>query len=607
MNFYKLARLPMGVTLLAVLFLSSCGPLIPATAEPAAAEPEQVSDAQPLHNALRVLNVLHPQSPTILNIHLTQNVKDFEPARIVYEPLAAFDKDGRLVPILAAEIPSLENGQLAADGKSVTWKLRQDVVWSDGVPFTADDVVFTYSYIIDPDVKSTNSANYNLVAENGVQALDDYTVQIKFKEINPAWFVPFVGNRGVILPRHIFSQYKGANAGEAPANIMPVGTGPYVVKAPGIKPQEVLLLGSQIVQTTKIVFEPNPNYRFPEKIHFDRIIWRGGGTVNEAARLSLQVGDVDVAYDLDLVDPAVLTEMSENNSTGKLVAAFAPGVERILLNQTDPNRPSDEQEYSSLSVPHPLFKEKVIRQAFAYAIDRDAIAALYGKNGIPAYVVLVSPPQYQSKNIFYSYDPAKANALLDEAGYVDTDGDGIREKDGVEMKVVFQTLVGAISQKAQQIIQKNLNAIGVDVELKIVDSSIMFGAGASNPDSVSRFNADLLMFRTRSGSPDPTAFMATWTCAGIPQKANNWTGNNNERWCNPLYDELFQQVRVELDPAKREQIFIQLNDMLIEDVAVIPLVWRASTLGVNQNLNGIDPTPWDSITWNIQDWTLTAP
>lgn len=585
------------LSLALVLLIVSCAP------QPAPeVEPTETPDiAEPtVQFGANTLTVLHPQAPGTLNIYLTNNVKDFEPARIVYEPLAVFDKNGELIPVLAEEIPSLENGLLAEDGRSVTWKLKQNILWSDGVPFTADDVIFTYDYIVDPTVGvvAATVSNYSLVRD--VEKIDDYTVKVNFSEINPVWFGPFVGTRGVIIPKHIFEEYKNATAKDAPANNMPVGTGPYVVKEPGIKPQEVLLLGSQIVQTNKIVFEPNPNYRSPEKISFDRIIWRGGGTNSEAARLSLQVGDVDIAYDLDQVDTTELTELLDGGQ-GKLVTVFAPGVERLLLNQTDPNRATVDQEYSSLAIPHPLFNELLVRQAFAYAIDREAIAALYGANGVSAYAVLVSPPQYQSANKFYSYDPSRANSILDEAGYVDNDGDGFREKDGVKMKVVFQTLVGTIPQLAQQIVQKNLNAIGVDVELRFRDTSQMFNP--DNPDSAARFNADLLMFRTRSTSPDPTAFMSNWVCSAIPQKENNWrAGNNNERWCNEKYDELLQQVKSELDPARREEIFKQLNDMLVEDVAVIPLVWRASALGVNNTLVGVDPTPWDAATWNIIDW-----
>lgn len=597
----KSIYLIVALVLITAFSLSACASQ--ATIETPEPAPTMAPTAQAV---LRDLNVLQRQSPTSLNPHLSRSVKDLEPARIVYEPLASFNIDGVLIPILAAEIPSLKNGDLAADGKSVTWKLRQDVRWSDGDLFTANDVVFTYSYITNPDVKAGTKSDYGQITN--VEAVDNFTVKITFKDVNPAWAVPFVGNGGVILPRHIFEAYNGANAREAPANTMPVGTGPYLVTEPGIKPQEVLFLGSQIVKTTKIVFEPNPYYRFPDKIAFHRITWRGGGTADEAARRSLQAGDVDLAYDLDLVDLAKLSALLGNSSNkGKLVSVYGAAVDRILINHTNPNKPSADGEYSSLEVPHPLFSDKKIRQAVAYAVNRDAIAQLYGDLGLPTYANLVAPPQYQSSSVFYKYDLEKAKALLDEAGCVDSDGDGFREKDGIKMKLVLQNTVGTIQQQIYRIIQPDFKAIGIDTELKMVDSSIMFGSGVSNPDADTRFNADMMIFRYRSLSPDPSAYMESWTCKSIPQKSNDWTGGNDERWCNPEYDALIEQAKTEFDPVKRQNMFIKLNDMLVEDVVMIPTVWRPVALGVNKELAGLDPTPWDSTTWNIYEWHFTSP
>jgi peptide/nickel transport system substrate-binding protein len=227
---------------------------------------------------------------------------------------------------------------------------------------------------------------------------------------------------------------------------------------------------------------------------------------------------------------------------------------------------------------------------------------------VPANAVLVSPPQYLSKTFFYEYDPEKAKALLEETGYIDIDGDGFREKDGIRVKILLQSFVAPTEQAAQKIIKENLNSVGIDVELKVTDAGVMFGADTSKPDSIGRFNADLMMFQTRSNNFDPTAFMDFWTCKQIPQKANNWAaGNNNERWCNSAYDNLLEQTKSELDPGKRQAMFIQLNDMLVEDVAMIPLVWKKDVHGVSRELTGLDPTPWDSLTWNIQDWHFVEP
>ncbi len=492
---------------------------------------------------------------------------------------------------------------MAADGKSVTWKLKRDVKWSDGEPFTAADVRFTYEYIVNPDVASASGAVGLYAAITDVEVIDDFTVKIHFNDVNPAWALPFVGAQGVILPRHIFEPYNGSNAMEAPANTLPVGTGPYRVMPPGIKPQEVLLLGTQIVETNKIVFEPNPYFREADKPYFSRIELRGGGTVNEATRQALETGAIDYAFNL-LLPPEELVRL-ETASLGHLITNFGSDVERILLNHTDPNRETASGERSSLEFPHPFFGDLKVRQAFAYAVDRAAIAKLYGPAGQPTYSNLVVPPQYKSPNTFYEYDPEKARTLLDEAGWRDTDSDGIRDKNGIKMQVVIQYEIKSIYDQVFMELKNNFNAIGVEVIPKRMDASVMFADPTTNPNDWLRFNADMLLTSLFS-DPDPGPYMQLWVSSGIPQQANNWAaGYNIERWYNPDYDVLYAQSSTTIDPEKRQQLFIQMNDMLVGDVVMIPTVHVADVAGVNNTLTGVDLTPWDTNTWNIKDWRRT--
>lgn len=593
-NVYKL----MVFGLMLSLLLSACASSNPDNAVPTSVATSTVSPVRK-----NILQMWSLQAPTTLNPHLTNSISDREPARVVYEPLAAFNQDGELIPILATEIPSLENGGLDAAGKSVIWKLRAGITWSDGKAFSADDVLFTYTFIMNPEINAATKDQYAQIEKVEVQ--DALTVKIAFKDSKADWKAPFVGVFGVILPKHIFEMYKGANARKEAQNALPIGTGPYRVVEPGIKPQEVILLGSQVVKTTKIVYEPNPYYRFPEKKLFDQIVWRGGGTVNEAARFLYKGGNLDVAYNFDTIDPTKLSELQTDK--GGIERVFGPSVVRILLNRTNPNRASEDGEFSSVKVPHPFFSDKKVREAIAYAIDRDAIAQLYGKNGIATYANLVLPIQYQSKKSPYIYNLEKAKALLDEAGCLDTDGDGFREKNGLKMKLVFQSSTNNIFQAAQEIIRQSLKKIGIDVQIKIIDASIMNAADTSNPDNFKRFNADMIILPLTGASPNPSNYMVFWTCASIPQQANKWSGLNVERWCNNDYDDLFQKAKAETDSVKRQAMFIQLNDMLIEDVVMIPVVWRANALGVSQRLKGLSPTPWDYVTWNIQDWHFVTP
>jgi len=278
--------------------------------------------------------------------------------------------------------------------------------------------------------------------------------------------------------------------------------------------------------------------------------------------------------------------------------------ERIMLNFTDPNAETAEGERSNLEFPHPFLTDKRVRQAIAYSVDRNAITALYGRAGNATTNLLVSPSIYQSPNTeaMYPFDLEKAAALLDEAGWIDSDGDGIRDKDGQKLSIVFLTSISPVRQGAQEIVKGALESIGFDVENKSVDSSIFLGPPEESTNTRRQFYADLEEFAFSNKSPDPTAYMKAWTCAEAAQMENNWGLSNWSRYCNPEYDALFEQAANELDPEQRQQLFIQLNDLLIEDAAVIPMVHLSQAVAINAKLTGLDITSWDVEVWNIADW-----
>jgi peptide/nickel transport system substrate-binding protein len=542
------------------------------------------------------LRILSWQAPTILNPHLARGSKDYIACRLTYEPLATYNREGTLVPILAADIPSRENGSVTEDGRSVIWKLRPGVRWSDGEPFTASDVVFTYEFISTPAVAATSGAQYEAIEQ--VEALDEQTVRVTFAEPNPAWSLPFVGPRGMIIPRHIFEPYTSEAIREAPANMNPVGTGPYRV---------VSFVPGDVVN-----YERNPSYRYRDegKPFFVRVELKGGGDAVSAARAVLQTGDAD--YALNLQVEAQILEQMRGSEVGTILTISKPLVEHMLLNHSDPDRSrgtgAGESKDEGLGTgpdiaPHPFFHDLRVRQALTYAIDRETIAThLYGPNGRPTSNILVEPPIYRSPNTSYEYDLERAAALLDEAGWVDSNDNGIRDKDGSEMHILFQTSTSSIRQKTQEIVKQSLESLGIAVELKSISPAVFFDNDPNNPDTYSHFSADLQMFTIPYDSPDPGAFMQGWICEEIPSAENNWSANNIERWCNPTYDALYEQSTREMDPDARRQLFIQMNDLLIEDVVLIPLVHRNRVAGVSRNIEGVDLTPWDEDVWNIQEW-----
>ncbi|PSR16814.1 peptide ABC transporter substrate-binding protein [filamentous cyanobacterium CCP3] len=532
------------------------------------------------------LRLLYWQAPTILNPHFSSGFKDAEASRITLEPLASFDADGNMVLFLAAEEPSLDNGGVAADGTAVTWKLKEGITWSDGTPFTAEDVAFTYEFIVNPEVATVNAGTYELI--ESVEAVDDTTVRITFKEPNPAWYLVFTGTEGMVLPKHMFVDYNGPNGREAPANLMPVGTGPYRVTS--FTPGDV------------VIYEANPNYRDADQLAFSRVELKGGGDATSAARAVLQTGDVDYAYNLQ-VEAAVLEQL-EAAGQGQVVTNFGSLVERIIFNFTDPNQATADGETSSVEFPHLMFSDRLVRQAINLAIDRDTIATqLYGPTGQPTTNFLVAPDPFASSNTSYDYDPAAAEALLDAAGWIDSNNDGTRDKDGQEMQIVFQTSVNPVRQKTQEIVKQSLEQVGIGVELKSIDASVYFSGDPASRETLERFSADLQMFATGNTNPDPGSYMQTYTCDEIAQKANNWSGSNYARYCNPEFDALWQQAAATLNPEERQDLFIQMNDLLINEAAVLPIVHRADASGVSNRLTGIDLTPWDLGTWNIAEWS----
>lgn len=542
------------------------------------------------------LRLLLWQAPSTLNPHLAPGIKDQTASRIVYEPLASFDREGNLVPFLAAEIPSRENGQVAANGRSVTWKLKPNIKWSDGVPFTAKDVLFTFAYITNGDVGSSSSGSYKSVER--VEALDELTVKVTFKNVNPAWSLPFVGVQGMIIPEHVFAAYNNKDATNAPANFAPIGTGPYRLKE--FRTQDVLLIGEDVVNTVKIIFEPNPEYRDRASLSFKEVTLEGGGDANTAANAVLSEGIIDFAWNLQ-VGEAELRRL-EAKGIGRVALYWGSYVERVMLNFSDPRHETADGERSSTQFPHPILTDRRVRQALAVAIDRGKIAELYGRSGRAAANLLVAPAPFASQNTRWEFNADKARALLDEAGWRDSDGDTVRDKDGVPLTLVFQTSFNSMREATQDIIKADLASVGVRIENKLIDSSIFLGATPDSTNTRRHFYSDLEEFAYGNKGPDPGSYMIGWTCAEAAQKTNNWSGSNWARYCNADYDALFRASAIEIDPEKRRRLFVAMNDHVINDVAVIPLVEWAYVSGLRNDIAGYDPTPWDSETWNIASW-----
>ena len=532
------------------------------------------------------LKALLWQAPTLLNPHLAVGAKDAEGSRIFYEPLAAWDPDGNMVPVLAAEIPDIENGGVAADGKSVTWKLKKDVKWHDGQPFTADDVVFNWEYAVDPATAATSLGSYKDIT---VEKVDPLTVRIRFDKPTPFWADAFVG--GGIIPKHAFEPYKGAKSREAPANLKPVGTGPYRII--DFRPGD-LVRG-----------ERNPSYHVANRPYFDAIEVKGGGDAVSAARAVIQTGEYDYAWNMQVEDEILLRLESGSGARGRIEMVPSRGIEHIAINSSDPWTEVDG-ERSSAKTQHPLFSDPAVRQALRLLVDRAAIEAhIYGRTGVATSNFLNNPERFVSKNTKWEFNIDKANQLLEEAGW-QRGSDGIRAKNGRKLKLVYQTSINAPRQKTQAIVKQACQKTGIDVELKSVTASVYFSSDAANPDTARKFYADIQMYTIGTPSiPDPERFMQQFVSWEIASKDNKWQGNNATRWHSDEYDKIFRAAQGELDPVKRAALFITMNDMVVDDAVVIPIVNRRWVAAMSHKLKA-QLSGWDNDFWNLKDWYREA-
>src|SRR5215472_1397164 len=529
------------------------------------------------------LRVLFWQAPTLLNPHFAVGGKDQEGSRIFYEPLAAWDRDGNLVPVLAAEIPEIENGGVAPDGMSVIWKLKKDVQWHDGRPFTADDVVFNWEYAADPATAATTIGNYR---DATVEKLDPLTVRVRFKKPTPFWADPFVGATGMIIPKHLFEPYKGASSRAAPTDLAPVGTGPY--RFVEFKPGDL------------VKGERNPSYHVADRPYFDTIEMKGGGDAVSAARAVIQTGEYEYAWNMQVEDEILVRLEKAGNARGRVAIVPSGAIEHIQINSADPWTEVDG-ERSSIKTRHPLFSDPAVRQALALLIDRAAVQThIYGRIGIATSNFINNPPRFVSKNTKWEFNIDKADQLLEEAGWK-RGPDGTRTKDGKRLKLVFQTSINAPRQKTQAIVKQACQRAGIEMELKSVTASVYFSSDVANPDTYAKFYTDIQMYNTNIQAPDPELFMRRLVSWEIAAKENKWQGRNITRWRNDEYDNAFRAAEGELNPVKRTALFIKMNDMIVQDPAVIPVVYRPMAAAISYKLRAT-LSGWDNTFWNLKDW-----
>ena len=540
------------------------------------------------------LRILQWQAPTMLSMHAATGKKDKMAASLVSEPLMSYAPDGTLLPRLVTQVPTIANGQLAADLTRVTYTLLPDVTWSDGEPFTAADVIFTWQWLVNPENPTAAVGQYEMIAD--ITAEDDLTLTITYTAPQPGWYVPFTGSSwGAIYPKHVLEG--GGQAANDAFALQPIGTGPFVVES--------------FTPNDQVVYVANERYREPTKPYFGRVVMKGGGDAVSATRAVLQTGEYDFAPALQL-EPDILAEIEATGDRGTVVIREGSNMERIVINFSDPHTEIDG-ERSRLDTPHPFFTDLRVRQALSLAIDKQTLQdRLYLPGEKAASNFLEGVPPYTSPNNQWRYDPDEANRLLDAAGWTRDDATGFRAKDGVELTVTYATSVNSVRQKTQQVVKANWEAIGVRTELIELDPAVFLDGSPGNTQSLRHFYYDVEMWADGLDITYPLNFFFVWYAGpdneNIAQKANNWLGVNQARYVNPEFDSLYEEAKTQTDPERLVELFVTMNDIVVQDVAGIPLIQRSSAVyAIATSLDDANvlPSSFEQPYWNIANWIRT--
>lgn len=497
--------------------------------------------------------------------------------------LAEWDENSEYVPDLAAEIPTVENGGISADGLTFTWHLKPNLHWSDGKCLTSADVKFTFDSIVNQKNTVLSRSGYDKIAS--VETPDETTIVFTFAEPYAPWQLLFTSGPNTahpILPKHILEGLDTLDA--APEIHQPT------VTAGAFVPQEW-------VPGDHLTLVANPNY-YGGKPKLDAISIKFVPDP-ETALAALQTGDTDLYPDFSESDIPTLEALEPALHLGVVAT---PLFEHYFFNMGTVAG-VDGKGKSDVDGPCP-FKDLRVRKAIILATDRKGIvdALLNGKTVAPATLYPASP--FENKSLEpYPYDPEQAKALLDEAGYTPGAG-GIRagKCDGKDVKLSFnfETTNKQIRVDIAIIVQQNLKDVGIEFKPIHTPAGTFFGLyseGANMPKGT----FDIAGYTT-GFYPDP--FSDNFLCDQIPNAENAGQGNNNYHYCDPKFDELWQAGAKETDFNKRKAIFDEIQKYMYDNALVMPMYARANIYDVSDRVQGINAGSYSYLFWNTEAWTL---
>jgi len=555
-----------------------------AQAKPAVSQ-DAATAAEPAPGSSQIILGLH-QEPNTLNSLAINMAASNEVISMFSEGLFEVDPDGNWYPVLAKELPTRANGGISQDGLTITFRLRDDIVWSDGEPFRCADVLFTYEAIVHPSNGAWSGSAFQSV--DSVTCTDDYTAAVRFK-----W--PIVGATELfgmdILPRHAIGN--PANLEEWAFNQQPIGTGPFrfVEWIPG----------------DHITLVKNERYRdYPDKPAVDTIVVRFVPPTLESVQL-LREGEIDILWffavdstQSDVADDPAITIYERKGG----------GVERLVLNLADPTVDASEDPASQ---PHWALGQVEVRRAIQYGIDKQSIV-----DRIPGAAAVgtseLSSGWAQCDIEPSPYDPDAARALLEAAGWIDEDKDGVREcvgcayaEPGTPLRLKIQTTAGnEVRESVEEMLAEMMLDIGIELYAENLPPTELFG-GWDNKASSAHGNFDILMF-TRGGNVEPQGTMwGAYHSSQIPTYGNSGSGSNYSRWSDETTDAALIKASSNLDRETRRAAYQVVCERLAEDLPSIYLYDRAESHLARTEIRGFEPNPFGPETWNVSEWSREAP
>ena len=529
------------------------------------------------------ITILIAEDPPSFNAMISDTGYDSLVMELVMLGMTDVDPQGTIFPELAAELPTVENGDVVVDENAgtmdVTWKMRNDIKWADSKPVTADDVVFTWEAISNPD---TGTWIPGIDYIDSLEKVDTYSFVIHYSSIYPGYLTQLGGEQLVIWPAHYCDAAQGFSAWDCGRE--PLSDGPYVLK--------------EWVSGDHLSFVRNSKYYQQGKPAVDNVEVRviPDATVRKTMMIN---GDADVDM---WVTEQVIADLQNSDKVGVSISPTNRWVVRLFMNE------AARGTVDPVATPHPILSDVRVRQAIRLAIDVDTISSqiFYGY-GVPIWTEFFRPP-YACDISRPEFAPEAAKALLEQAGWTDTDGDGVREchgcmnaSEGYKMEMEFITYAefGEPMTLTQQFIAEALSNIGMKLNLSVVQGSVLWADTQSGGiEQMGNFDIDL--WDDGYSGVDPTDFI--WELYSIDAAMPDY-GWNVVRWQNEEFNNLLNSTYT-LDETYRKETFCQMAQILDQEVPDILMFSTVNADAYSLRLQGVQSSTNDLVTWNIADWQI---